>query len=98
MAHRKKMHRVTQLCRKLKEEGGCPRSKDSCWFSHEEEASHSYQDFQKDPQKKERPLYADMASKSIQQPQVTNTVLEIMQSIKNQNTLMMELMKKINMR
>ena len=100
MNHRKTAHKTNQHCKKLKEIGGCPRSAETCWYSHDENNSTSsglnmntLQDFPQAPQNKRRPLYSEMVTG--QPNQAVMAITEMMTDIKEQSTLMMGHMKKI---
>ena len=105
MNHRKKEHKIIQLCKKVNEEGGCPRSSDACWFLHANTDFNGMKpqaDFPQASQNKTRPLYSDMinsspASMMIMEPsQTEKKVMEMMSMMKNQSNLMMEMLSKMN--
>ena len=106
MNHRKKEHKIIQLCKKINEEGGCPRSSDACWFLHanaDVNGMNSQVDFPQVSQNKTRPLYSDMmkpksspASMITMEPsQTEKKIMEMMTLMKNQSKLMMEMLGKM---
>ena len=63
MSHRKQTHGASVICRKMSELGGCDRTNEQCWYSHnkpkEQTPKTTEQDFPKLSQNKETPIEID---------------------------------------